>query len=60
MAGLDQAVLLEGEEGVADGEGIEDLEHVANRVVLCEDAEHGHLLEGHKDQGGRCGRAGDP
>jgi urease accessory protein UreE len=36
------------------------LEHVANRVVLCEDAEHGHLLEGHKDQGGRCGRAGDP
>jgi transposase len=36
------------------------LEHVANRVVPCEDVEHGHLLEGTQDQGGRCGRAGDP
>jgi catechol 2,3-dioxygenase-like lactoylglutathione lyase family enzyme len=36
------------------------LEHVANRMVPCEDAEHGHLLEGTQDQGGRCGRAGDP
>jgi hypothetical protein len=37
-----------------------ELEHVANRVVPCEDVEHGHLLEGTQDQGGRCGRAGDP
>src|SRR5215211_2115782 len=28
------------------------LEHVANIMVPCEDAEHGHLLEGTQDQGG--------
>src|SRR5918994_4935207 len=36
------------------------LEHLANRVVLCNDTEHGHLLEGTQGQGGRCGRAGNP
>jgi hypothetical protein len=36
------------------------LEQLANRVVPCKDAEHGHLLEGTQDQGGRCGRTGNP
>src|SRR5215212_2838188 len=36
------------------------LEQLANRVAPCKDAEHGHLLEGTQDQGGRGGRAGDP
>src|SRR5215218_7813475 len=33
-----------------------DLERFANRMVLCKDVGHGHLLEGPKDQG--LGRAG--
>jgi hypothetical protein len=44
--------------GVLRGEPI--LEQLANRVVPCKDAEHGHLLEGTQDQGSRGGRAGDP
>jgi hypothetical protein len=36
------------------------LERFANRVASCEDAAHGHLLEGSQDEGGRGGRAGHP
>jgi hypothetical protein len=34
------------------------LERVANRVALCKDDKHGHLLEGSQDQGSRRGGSG--